>query len=300
MEILGGADPNAIPVQRESPNRWIFDADVLRKAGIATDTLPPNTVLVNAQPTIWTAYRRELLFTIAVMVVLVVLISLLVINIRNRSVATQRLAESLREKEVLLKEIHHRVKNNLQVISSILNMQSTMIADPTALSYFKDCETRVHSMALVHEQLYQSDTLTRIEMPAYINELVTNLLSALNVDQRAITVNQQVEHLSLDLDHAIPIGLIINELLSNALKYAYPDRTGNVGVFLSRVGPTCRLTIRDYGIGINGTITTGDTLGVQLVEALTTQLDGSVTFRNAEPGLEAIVEISACTLDGSA
>jgi two-component sensor histidine kinase len=198
---------------------------------------------------------------------------------------------------VLLKEIHHRVKNNLQVISSILNMQGTMITDPLAHSYFKDCETRVQSMALVHEQLYQTTTLTSIEMPSYINELITTLLSAINIDLNGLTVEQQIEPVSMDLDHAIPLGLIINELLSNAFKYAYPDGSGTVSIILNRVESGCRLAVRDYGVGIAGTIATGESLGVQLVEALTTQLDGSVTFRNAEPGLEAVVEISACSTE---
>ncbi|HKK48991.1 MAG TPA: sensor histidine kinase, partial [Alkalispirochaeta sp.] len=207
---------------------------------------------------------------------------------RNRAAAARHLQESLSEKEILLKEIHHRVKNNLQVISSILNIQSGFIADQQSLEYFKDCETRVQSMALVHEQLYQTESLARIHLPTYLDELLSSVYGAMADTAGAVTVRRDVVDLSLHLDQAIPVGLLVNELVSNAIKYAYPSPHVPTGEILLRVvhsESVVEISVRDWGVGMDGTVEHTDSLGLQLVDALMRQLHGSVHFEVANPGL---------------
>jgi len=292
QQILDGTDIASIPVVRESPNRWIFDCTALERAGIDCGGVPNGAILLNRTTSMWDQYRGEIIAYTVIIALLLVLIALLIVNIRNRAVVAGQLKMSLTEKEVLLKEIHHRVKNNLQVISSILNMQGTMIADPVAHSYFKDCETRVHSMALVHEQLYQSSTLSAIEMPRYVEELINTLIGAMSAEHREVTVDREIEPIAMDLDHAIPVGLVLNELLSNAFKYAYPDRPGTVAVNLVRGDDAITLSVRDDGVGVDGTINEHDSLGIQLVRALAAQLGGTVEFVNRHPGLEVVLKIA--------
>ncbi|AUB39254.1 CheY chemotaxis protein or a CheY-like REC [Nostoc flagelliforme CCNUN1] len=143
---------------------------------------------------------------------------------RERKQAEEQIKASLQEKEVLLKEIHHRVKNNLQIISSLLNLQAEYIKDNQALEVFKDSQNRIESMALIHEKLYQSQDLAKINFADYIQDLVTNLFYSYNVNSSAISLKMNVEEVFLAIDAAIPCGLIINELISNSLKYAFPQR----------------------------------------------------------------------------
>ncbi len=300
--VLDGTDIIDIPLLTSSPNRWIFDANALERFDIDRAQLPPGSTIINEELSVWRLYRREIIAVILVLLMLLVLVSLLIVNIRRRALATAELRETLREKEVLLKEIHHRVKNNLQVVSSILNMQSIAVKDPRALEYFKDCETRVHSMALVHEQLYQTTSLSHISMKNYVEDLLSSLYSAMTASVDGISIHQNIdETLEMDLDHAVPVGLVINELVSNALKYAYTrDSGGQIDLSLTNdSADTCRLVVRDYGVGIpDGSIGTdgprnGDTLGVQLVFALAHQLAGSVIYNTDGPGVEVILDFPA-------
>src|SRR5262249_10116468 len=148
----------------------------------------------------------------------------------------QERTAALQEKEVLLKEVHHRVKNNLQIISSLLSLQSDAIADPHLLTQFHDSQNRIRSMALVHETLHQSQDLARLDMASYIDAISAQLLQSYVADPQRIALKIQVERLSLDLDQAIPCGLILNELLTNAFKYAFPqNQAGVVSVELRSV-----------------------------------------------------------------
>jgi two-component sensor histidine kinase len=147
-------------------------------------------------------------------------------------------------------------------------------------------------MALVHEQLYQSSTLSAIEMPRYINELVNTLIGAMSAGHREITVDQEIDSIAMDLDHAIPVGLVLNELLSNAFKYAYPEGPGTVSLRLSRGEDAIILSVRDNGVGVDGEINEHDSLGIQLVRALAAQLGGNVEFVERNPGLEVILKIA--------
>ena len=186
---------------------------------------------------------------------------------------------SLAEKEVLLKEIHHRVKNNLQVISSLLKLQSSHVKDPAALEMFNESRGRVHTMALLHEKLCQSQNLSRIDFGDYIQSL-TKLVSGSYAGARPVTIRTEVQGILLSMDVAVPLGMIINELVTNSLKYAFPSgRTGTVEVSLRKVTEGNFLVrVVDDGIGFPEHLdfrSTGS-LGMQLVCTLTDQIGGSV------------------------
>jgi PAS domain S-box-containing protein len=142
-------------------------------------------------------------------------------EIYDRKIAEEKLSDSLREKEVLLKEIHHRVKNNLQIVSSLLNSQSRFIKDKDVLDMFKDSQNRISSMALIHEKLYSSESLSNIDFSAYVCEIADNLLFSYNMDASDISMNINIKDVFLDINEAIPCGLIINEIISNSIKHRF-------------------------------------------------------------------------------
>jgi two-component sensor histidine kinase len=186
---------------------------------------------------------------------------------------------SLREKEVLLQEVHHRVKNNLQVISSLLNLQANAVEGTRALDVLRDSQDRVRSMALVHEKLYQSSDLSQIDFADYTRSLTRALLSSYKAQKRGISLHTNTGDVSLSIDAAIPCGLILSELVSNALKHAFPDgRRGSIVVGLWERNGMTVLTVRDDGIGMPAEIDMlrSESLGLQLVSTLVTQLDGAL------------------------
>jgi two-component sensor histidine kinase len=197
-------------------------------------------------------------------------------DITERKKAEQQIRDSLEEKEVLLKEIHHRVKNNLQIISSLLHLQAARLDDETLLNAFEDSQHRIRSMALIHEELYKSADLTRIDFRGYVERLVDNLVDAFGVGGR-VGVTLDMDTSLLTIDRAIPMGLIVNELVSNALKYAFPDgRRGKLRIEL-RVGhdnDAFSLSVIDDGVGVPAEISLDnpDSLGLRLVSSLVGQL----------------------------
>lgn len=194
--------------------------------------------------------------------------------------AEAQLKASLQEKEVLLKEIHHRVKNNLQIISSLLNLQAAYLKDNQALEIFKESQNRIESMALIHEKLYQSKDLAKIDFSDYIQDLVINLFCAYEVHSDAITLKLNIGDVFLGINAAIPCGLIINELVSNSLKYAFPaGRLGEICIDLHSVSDNkFALTVSDNGIGFPKELDFRNTesLGLQIVIDLITQLSGTI------------------------
>jgi len=206
---------------------------------------------------------------------------------------TAQIQTSLREKEILLKEIHHRVKNNLQIISSLLFLQSRRITDPGVLALFQGSIGRIRTMALVHESLYRSDVLTSIVMEDYLQKLVDLLLESYGRN-KPVTVNVRTTGISLPLETAVIYGLIVNELVSNALKHAFPDnRKGRISVTLARPSPDdispaggrkkgIILAVGDDGVGIPEEKKGGatDSLGLRLVQNLAAQLEGTIEVRN--------------------
>jgi PAS domain S-box-containing protein len=185
---------------------------------------------------------------------------------------------SLKEKEMLLKEIHHRVKNNLQVISSLLNLQSNSIESKETRELVRESQNRVRSMALIHEKLYQSESLAQVQFAEYLRNLTRDLFRSYSAG--GVGLKLQAEDIPLDVDTAIPCGLIINELVSNALKYAFPaGRSGDLHVsFLKISRERCALTVTDNGVGLPADIDVKNpkTLGLQLVNMLVNQLHGTL------------------------
>jgi PAS domain S-box-containing protein len=206
-------------------------------------------------------------------------------DITERKYADERIRASLREKEVLLKEIHHRVKNNLQVISSLLNMQSKHVHED--VEAFRESMNRIKSMALIHDKLYRSEDLSRIHFADYISDLSHELMSTY-ATERGVELELHIDPLSFDVDTAIPLGLIISELVSNCLKHAFHGRLGGrITIHLESLGDQVLLSISDNGIGFPEGIDFRNTpsLGMQLVVTLVEQLEGSVLL-NKEGGTE--------------
>ncbi|MGO9062380.1 MAG: PAS domain S-box protein [Candidatus Binataceae bacterium] len=196
--------------------------------------------------------------------------------------SAEQLKASLREKESLLKEIHHRVKNNLQVISSLLKLQEAGIRDSSALEMFHESRNRIRSMALIHEKLYQSPDLSRVEFASYVRDLLSLLLRSYAARAR-IDLDTTIENATLSIELAVPLGLILNELISNCLKHAFPGgRAGRITVELRPFDATSlKLKVADDGVGFPAQVDfrTAETLGMQLVRTLTEQIGGGLELR---------------------
>jgi two-component sensor histidine kinase/ActR/RegA family two-component response regulator len=201
-------------------------------------------------------------------------------EIDERKRAETRLSESLKEKEVLLKEIHHRVKNNMQIISSLLRLQSRAIKDKAVRDMFEVSQSRIRSMALIHEKLYQSESLSRIDFSDYVKNLITYLFSIYQVSSMAVKRTLDLEEHFLDINKAIPLALIINEIVSNSLKHAFPDeRKGEIYVKMKCDEQGKRIIcVGDNGVGLpdNFDIGNTETLGMRLISDLVTQVNGSI------------------------
>lgn len=201
-------------------------------------------------------------------------------DITEHKQAADLIKASLKEKEVLLKEIHHRVKNNLQIVTSLLQMQSRRTKEPEAVEVLRDSKNRIASIALVHEKLYRSEDLANIDFGQYIPDLTTHLFDTYNVSSSTINFNIDVENISLIIDTAIPCGLIVNELVSNSLKYAFAGKhKGEIKIeFYANRDDTLTLIVRDNGIGIpeDFNIETAHSLGLTLVQGLVEQLEGTI------------------------
>jgi PAS domain S-box-containing protein len=208
-------------------------------------------------------------------------------EIAQRKRAEEQIKAALKEKEALLKEVHHRVKNNLQVISSLLNLQSRYIKDKKALEVLKNSQERVKTMALIHEKLYRSRGLSRIDFREYIQSLITYLFESYSLQEGQVRLNMQIENVVLDIETAIPLGLIINELISNAFKHAFPgNRKGELRVNLEKSKGEAHghdrytLVVGDSGIGFPDGLDfrNSSSLGLELVLILVKQLRGVITL----------------------
>ncbi|MCX7021434.1 MAG: PAS domain S-box protein [bacterium] len=210
------------------------------------------------------------------------------IDITERNKSVEEIKKALREKEVMLKEIHHRVKNNLQIISSLLNLEAGKTQDENVLDIISTSQNRIKSMALIHEKLYQSKELSRVDFPGYISSLLDSLLLTYSDDSRFVTPQLDLSPLYLDISTAIPLALIINELVSNSLEHAFPDdRKGIISIGLKAAGnDDYTLLVADDGVGIpdDFDLENTKTLGLQLVNMLTQQIDGVIEMdRGTQP-----------------
>lgn len=200
-------------------------------------------------------------------------------DISQRKKAEKDLKQSLEEKEMLLREIHHRVKNNLMIISSLLNLQSKYIKDKEALDIFKESQSRARSMAIIHERLYQSTDLKRIDFGDYIRTLTMELFRTYRGDPDRVKMNMDVENLEIDINTTVPLGLIVNELVSNSLKHAFPDgKKGEINVYFHKIDDEFILKVCDNGVGVPGDLDfrNTDSLGLQIVNSLAGQIDATI------------------------
>jgi PAS domain S-box-containing protein len=210
-----------------------------------------------------------------------------IVDISHRKDEEERIRTALKEKDILLGEIHHRVKNNLQVINSLLDLQSARVTDPAAQDLLRDSQNRVHSMALIHQTLYGSKDFARVDFAMFIDTLLPPLIESYGVDSDRIAISIDVEPVWLPIDVAVPCGLVLNELITNAFKHAFRNRDrGEIRVALTRQPINeALLSVSDNGVGLPDHIDTAntDTLGLQLVGLLASQIDGAVSIRRAEP-----------------
>jgi PAS domain S-box-containing protein len=192
---------------------------------------------------------------------------------------TAELTASLREREVLLQEVHHRVKNNLQVISSLINMQVRKLEHRADRDALEECQTRVQAIALIHEQLYQSRNYANVPFSEYTRSLVSNVFHTMGVSLGSIELDMAIDDVAVPVDKAIPCGLLLNELVTNALKHAFKDgRRGELRVELAKLGDRLRLVVKDNGVGLPADLDVRDTesFGLQLVMTLVEQLDATL------------------------
>ena len=205
-------------------------------------------------------------------------------DITDQKIAANEIESSLKEKNLLLQEIHHRVKNNMQIISSLLNLQTQYVDEKEAINVLMESQNRVKSMAMIHEKLYLSNDLTNVNFVDYIQSLVLNLFYSYNTEDTWIKPILEIENVCLNMETAVPCGLIISELVSNSLKYAFPnERKGEILVSLKSVDDKYELIIRDNGVGLPEEIDFNnlETLGLLLVNNLTEQIDGELTIKRS-------------------
>jgi len=215
----------------------------------------------------------------------------------RKTIATQKeeISKSLDEKDTLLREIHHRVKNNLQVVSSLLRLQTRATDDEGAKGALNESQSRVESMSLIHQNLYQKENLTGIKMKDYLEKLTTNLFNTYRVDNDQISLQMEIEDLNLDVDTVVPLGLIINELVTNALKYAFPQgRRGELKVKLNQENNLLKLSVSDNGIGMSDSklASSSDSFGYKLINSFKKKLKAELDINSAlNEGTDIILRI---------
>ena len=281
-DILGRTAYDLFSYEEMAEVSWEMDEEVFRSGAEAaneeTITCSPDTtltVLVKKTPYADNAGNQFLVDITR--------------DITDRKQAEDRIIASLREKEALLKEIHHRVKNNLQIISSLLKIQSRYTKDKVASDVLKECHNRVRSMALIHESLYRSENLGGVNFAEYIRSLTGPLFSSFGVDRQQVNLKLDLDDVYISIDKAIPCGLIVNELLSNSLKHAFPGhRTGEICIQLKhRDADKVLLIVKDNGVGLPADLDIHEskTLGLRLVTDLVKQLKGNLQL-NISSGTE--------------
>lgn len=210
-------------------------------------------------------------------------LSCIAYDITDRKHMDQQILDALKEKEVLLQEVHHRVKNNLQVISSMLNLQRRFVSDPMMLDILDESQNRITTMSFIHESLYQNSDFSAISFAEYLERLSINLIHSYEQASRSVELETKLDMVHLNLKQAIPCGLIVNELVSNSLKYAFVDRAhGILTLRVEKKGADLEIEVSDNGVGLppDFNFESNESLGVYLVQALVDQLDGELVVDN--------------------
>lgn len=234
--------------------------------------------------------KQKLVMYFGGLISLIILVGVVLFFLRQKQKLALLLQEknvivntSLHEKETLLKEIHHRVKNNLQVVSSLLSLQSKNVSDENALRALNEGRDRVKSMALIHQNLYRDDDLMGVDVKDYIEKLITSLFTSYNIQPNSIKLITDIDALQLDVDTVVPLGLILNELISNALKYAFEkNHDGVLEVKLKKVNDSLFLLVKDNGTGLPAAtdVTKTNSMGYKLVQSFLQKLAATITIKN--------------------
>ena len=224
--------------------------------------------------------RKISISAIIALICMSVLVIFLIRSFRIIKSQKEAISISLREKETLLKEIHHRVKNNLQVVSSLLNLQTKTTSDANARNALKEGQTRLASMSLIHQRLYSDKNLTGLRIDEYFSHLTAHLFETYNINRDLITLKLEVDDMEMDVDTVVPLGLIVNELITNSLKYAFQDgRQGEVLMSLSRTDRALSLVVQDNGVGIKNVeeVLKGESFGFGLINAFILKLKAKMS-----------------------
>ena len=216
-------------------------------------------------------------------------ISCIAYEITDRKESDKKIRLSLKEKEILLQEVHHRVKNNLQVISSLMNLQRSFVSDPTLVQVLDESQSRISTMSYIHESLYRNTDFSSISFAEYLDRLSTNLVNSYSTPDCKVNYIPTLDEVNLPLDQAIPCGLIVNELVSNVLKYAFKGRSeGDFYLRVQEVKGVVEIEVADNGVGLpeNFHDKKNDSLGIYLIYALIEQLGGEIKIESTSDGRE--------------
>jgi two-component sensor histidine kinase len=200
-------------------------------------------------------------------------------RLNERKATEQTIKHALSEKDILLAEIHHRVKNNLAIIASLFNLQLSTVENEDAKNILLESKNRVKSMALIHDRLYKSDNMTDVDFAKYTKELIDEIQYSYPTVSRAVVVNTHISNIRLNVNTAIPCGLILNELLTNCYKYAFVGRVnGIIEIEFTSIGNMLRLVVKDNGVGLKENYKESESLGMVVIQSLSEQLDGDFKF----------------------
>jgi two-component sensor histidine kinase len=240
--------------------------------------------------------KLQLYFTLGLSILLILILTILLINYRNKTSLNQSLLEknfeiqkrgvqlesALHEKNLMLKEMHHRVKNNLQLVQSLLRLQAAEVKDPIVSLAFSESINRLSSMSLIHQNLYQQEKFKFIEFKSYLQSLVDHLQDSFHNSHENVTVKVDAEELDISIDNAIPSGLILNELISNAFQHAFKNtKEGKIKVSISKTKNLVSFQVHDNGDGLSDDFSLeNDSFGTTLIKMLVQQIQGKIEFAN--------------------
>ncbi len=264
-------------IYRSDQNKLVFDIESkYNRAEQDKEIAVLDAKSIKAQSTL---SKQNTIITIGALALFFIsILSFFLFNLYKKvTLQKVQISKALNEKDTLLREIHHRVKNNLQLVSSLLSLQSRHVEDPNALEVLNSGKSRIRSMALIHQDLYNRENLTGVSVKEYLEKLCKELISTYQIDTERIKLETEIDDLQLDVDTLVPLGLIINELLTNALKYAFPNNKGGlINVNLSEIKGQLQLAIKDDGIGIDKTKKSDSSFGYKLINTLLHQLKGKL------------------------
>ncbi|GAB4370379.1 MAG: hypothetical protein Kow009_06850 [Spirochaetales bacterium] len=300
--ILGGEDPDAIPVQTEVPSCFVFDYRYLETYHIPLQALPGDSQIIHRPPSIWEKYSETIPYILILLIAETLTILLLVDALRRNKQFQALLQRLVKEKEMLVREVNHRVKNNLATVKSLLSIQKSLSTDPAVLDALGEAENRIQSISLTHRLLYRSLDSKSIDVRTYLEALIHGIRDSFQTDKRGVTILIEAPNVELSADIVRNIGLIVNEALTNSLKYAFNGGGGGVSIRLfQKEEPTGLwvLVIEDDGKGIpQDKPIPKDSLGFTIMESLTENLKGVLTIAPAfpekdRPGTRLSVEFPA-------